>query len=51
MEKTVADIIEMAIKREEAAYDFYMDIHSKVQAASGRRSNSLPEKKSSTKPF
>ena len=31
MEKTVADILEMAIKREEAAYDFYMDIHSKVQ--------------------
>jgi len=33
MEKTVADIIEMAIKREDAAYDFYMDIHSKVQDA------------------
>jgi rubrerythrin len=33
MEKTVADIIEMAIKREEAAYDFYMDIHSTVQDA------------------
>ena len=34
MEKTVADILEIAIKREEAAYDFYMDIHSKVQDAS-----------------
>ena len=33
MGKTVADILEMAIKREEAAYDFYMDIHSKVQDA------------------
>ena len=33
MGKTVGDILEMAIKREEAAYDFYMDIHSKVQDA------------------
>jgi rubrerythrin len=30
MEKKVADILEMAIKREEDAYDFYMDIISKV---------------------
>ena len=30
MEKRVSDIIEIAIKREEDAYDFYMDIHSKV---------------------
>ena len=30
MDKRVADIIEMAIKREEEAYDFYMDIHSKI---------------------
>jgi rubrerythrin len=33
MEKRVSDIIEMAIKREEDAYDFYMDIHSKVADA------------------
>lgn len=30
MQKKVADILEMAIKREEDAYDFYMDIISKV---------------------
>jgi rubrerythrin len=30
MEKRVSDILEIAIKREEDAYDFYMDIHSKV---------------------
>ena len=30
MEKRVADILEIAIKREEDAYDFYMDIISKV---------------------
>ena len=27
MDKRVSDIIEIAIKREEDAYDFYMDIH------------------------
>jgi rubrerythrin len=31
MEKTIADVIDLAIQREEEAYDFYMDIHSKVQ--------------------
>jgi rubrerythrin len=31
MHKTIADVIDMAIKREEEAYDFYMDIHNKVQ--------------------
>jgi rubrerythrin len=30
MEKRLSDILEIAIKREEDAYDFYMDIHSKV---------------------
>ena len=30
MDKRVSDIIEIAIKREEDAYDFYMDIHSKI---------------------
>ena len=30
MDKRVSDIIAMAIKREEEAYDFYMDIHAKV---------------------
>jgi rubrerythrin len=30
MQKRVSDILEIAIKREEEAYDFYMDIHSKV---------------------
>ncbi len=30
MDKRVSDIIEIAIKREEDAYDFYMGIHSKV---------------------
>jgi rubrerythrin len=33
MEKRVSDIIEIAIKREEDAYDFCMDIHSKVADA------------------
>lgn len=30
MEKTVAEILNMAIGREETAYDFYMDIYNKV---------------------
>jgi rubrerythrin len=30
MDKRVSDILEIAIKREEEAYDFYMDIHGKV---------------------
>ena len=30
MDKRVSDIFDIAIKREEDAYDFYMDIHSKV---------------------
>lgn len=34
MKKTIADIIDMAIQRETEAYDFYMDIHHKVQDAS-----------------
>ncbi|MBW2467940.1 MAG: hypothetical protein JRE62_01510, partial [Deltaproteobacteria bacterium] len=34
MEKRIGDILEIAIKREEEAYDFYMDIHSKVADAS-----------------
>ena len=34
MEKRVADILDIAIKREEEAFDFYMDIHSKVTDAS-----------------
>lgn len=34
MDKRVSDILEIAIKREEDAYDFYMDIHSKVSDAS-----------------
>ena len=36
MEKTIADIIDMAIQREEEAYVFYMDIHEKVKDASVR---------------
>ncbi len=36
LEKTIADIIDMAIQREVAAYDFYMDIHHKVKDASVR---------------
>ena len=36
MEKTIADVIDLAIQREEEAYDFYMDIHAKVQDASVR---------------
>ncbi len=36
MEKTIADIIDMAIQREEEAYVFYMDIHDKVKDASVR---------------
>ena len=31
MEKTVAEILDMAIRREEVAYDFYMDIYEKVE--------------------
>jgi rubrerythrin len=34
MDKRVSDILEIAIKREEEAYDFYMDIHGKVDDAS-----------------
>jgi len=34
MKNTVADILEIAIGREEAAYDFYMDIYNKVADAS-----------------
>lgn len=30
MDKRVSDIFEMAIKREEEAYDFYMDIHAEI---------------------
>ena len=30
MGKTVAEILDMAIQREEVAYDFYMDIYGKV---------------------
>ena len=33
MAKTVAEILDMAIRREEVAYDFYMDIHDKVDDA------------------
>ena len=29
MEKTIADIIDRAIQREDEAYDFYMDIYAK----------------------
>ncbi len=36
MKKTIADVIELAINREEEAYDFYMDIHKKVQDAGVR---------------
>jgi rubrerythrin len=36
MSKTIAEVIDIAIKREEEAYDFYMDIHSKVQDAGVR---------------
>ena len=36
MEKTIADILDMAIQREVEAYDFYMDIHHKVQDESVR---------------
>ena len=31
MSKTVAEILDIAIRREEVAYDFYMDIHDKVK--------------------
>jgi len=34
MEKRIEDVIDLAIQREEEAYDFYMDIHNKVQDAS-----------------
>jgi rubrerythrin len=34
MQKTVGEILDMAIKREEVAYDFYMDIMHKVDDAS-----------------
>jgi len=34
MKKTVADILETAIDREEASYDFYMHIYNKVADAS-----------------
>ncbi len=34
MGKRIADILDIAIKREEEAYEFYTDIHSKVDDAS-----------------
>lgn len=34
MEKTIADVIDLAIKREEEAYRFYMDIFNEVHDAS-----------------
>ena len=36
MGKTVAEILDIAIRREEVAYDFYMDIYHKVEDASVR---------------
>ena len=36
MEKTIGDVIDLAIRREEEAYDFYMDIYGKVQDATVR---------------
>ena len=33
MEKTIADVIDLAIQREEEAYEFYMDIITRVQDA------------------
>jgi rubrerythrin len=36
MGKTVAEILDMAIRREEVAYDFYMDIYEKVEDATVR---------------
>ena len=36
MSKTVAEILDMAIGREEVAYDFYMDIYEKVEDATVR---------------
>ena len=36
MAQTVGEILDMAIRREEVAYDFYMDIYEKVEDASVR---------------
>jgi len=36
MQKTIADVIDRAIQREEEAFHFYMNIHSKVQDAGVR---------------
>ena len=36
MGKTVGEILDMAIRREEVAYDFYMDIYEKVEDATVR---------------
>ena len=36
MQKTIGDVINLAIQREEEAYDFYMDIYGKVQDATVR---------------
>ena len=36
MQKTIGDVIDLAIQREEEAYDFYMDIYGKVQDATVR---------------
>ena len=36
MGKSIADVIDLAIQREEEAYDFYMDIFNKVQDAGVR---------------
>ncbi|MDH3567410.1 MAG: hypothetical protein OEM61_08655, partial [Desulfobacteraceae bacterium] len=31
MDKSVSEIIDLAIQREEEAYDFYMDIYNKLE--------------------
>ena len=36
MEKRVSDVLDVAIKREDEAYTFYMDIYNKVADASAR---------------
>jgi rubrerythrin len=40
-ERSVADVIDTAIQREEEAYDFYMDIHDKVADAGARETISF----------
>jgi rubrerythrin len=52
MSKTVGEILDMAIRREEVAFDFYMDIYQKVEDATVRETAEfIAEEEKSHKAF